>query len=740
MLSLTDPITNIPLIGPNYADKLHKLNIHTVGDLLHHYPIRYLDRSQFTIIQDLKDGEIATIIAEVLDFKNIYTKFGKNLQQAKVADATGQIQITWFNQSFLSRTIREGEWYAFSGRVKDYHGRLTLQAPEHERVDENSLSGWQRQGDPQKLPAGKEKFNQNTKSGSPADAIFGGVSLTGPAGSQLLPSLHTGRLVAVYPETAGVSSKWLRSRIKATLDTADITDHLAPATIQRYSLKPLSYSLTQIHFPESQDTLTLARHRLAFDELFFLQLEGTHKRHLLKQKQVSRLIQLHHQEIRHFIDSLPFKLTRAQHRATGQILEDLEKGSPMNRLLEGDVGSGKTVVAAIAAYATHLSGLKSLFMAPTEILANQHYRELTKLFAATNLSIGLRTGATKQIGEFDLTIGTHALLFDKNLSGSQAPARPPKPKAKEEEPPNNLGLIIIDEQHRFGVAQRAKLESLGDNPHRLTMSATPIPRTIALTLYGDLDVSIIDELPHGRERIKTWVVPSAKRTGAYRWIRDQIATQTAQVFVVCPLIDPSETDKLKEVKSARQEYDKLTKIFPDFKIGLIHGRLKSAEKNRAITDFKTRITQILVATPVIEVGIDIPQAAVIVIEAAERFGLAQLHQLRGRVGRGDTQSYCLLFTSTDTQTVSHRLTAMTRYHSGFKLAEIDLKIRGPGEVFGVMQHGFDALKLARLSNIKLIETTKEAATNIISTDPNLDHYPQLKVKLNLDTSPRTTLN
>jgi len=685
-LHLSDSITSIPLVGDSYAQKLTRLDINTVADLLHHYPARYIDRSLVTTIASLQDGEQVTIQAQVTDFKNIYTKFGKNLQQAVVTDATGKITITWFNQRFLEQSIRIGETYAFSGKVKSFHNHLSLSAPEHEHI-------------PTHLETDTDQPN--------------GVNI------------HTGRLVPVYPETAGVSSKWLRSRINHALKITTIQDHLPPSYPELYNLKPLTFALPQIHFPESKKSLELAQHRLAFDELFLLQLQGALKRHTWQQQHTPFQIHPKDTDIKSFIKSLPFELTAAQTSATKEILTDLALTQPMNRLLEGDVGSGKTVVAAIAIHATHLAGFKSILMAPTEILAQQHFQELQKLFNKTAIKVGLFTGSTKMEGDFDLTVGTHALLFQKLQTADLVD--------------HNLGLIIIDEQHRFGVAQRAALETLGNYPHRLTMSATPIPRTVALTLYGDLDVSIIDQMPVNRKSVKTWVVPAAKRRSGYRWIDGQIAAGD-QVFVVCPLIDPSESLKLSEVKSATEEFKKIKTAFPGRRIELLHGRLKSKEKDAIITSFKDHHIDILVSTPVIEVGIDVPNATIILIEAAERFGLAQLHQLRGRVGRGDKQSYCLLFTSTQTKTDSRRLSALTKYNSGFKLAEIDLKIRGPGQVFGVEQHGFADLKIAQISDKKLLLYTKQAAEDMINSDPNLSQEPLLKSKLNLINTPTITAN
>lgn len=657
-IALSSLVTSVPLVGQSYANKLKNLNIFTVADLLHHYPIRYLDRRHSTLIKDLQIGETVTIHAQLLNFRQIYTKSGKNLQQASIIDSSGSLTITWFNQRFLSNALRPGEKYAFSGKVREYRGQFTLSAPDFELLDTS-----------------KE-------------------------------TLHSGRLVPVYPETLGVSSKWLRSRLKLALQTTDITDHLPSNIVNSEKLLDLCAALKYIHFPDSDDHLNKAKRRLAFDELFLLQLQGAFKRKQWHQLSTPYIIKPKQSDLDTFINKLPFILTSAQVRACGEILTDLSTSTPMNRILEGDVGSGKTVVAAITFFAAFLSGYRSLFMAPTEILAHQHYQELKRLFKGTSVSVGLLTGSTKSEGYKDILVGTHALLYQTKK-------------------PEKISLIIIDEQHRFGVQQRYQLENISPHPHRLTMSATPIPRTVALTLYGDLDVSILDQMPKNRLPVKTWVVPHTKRNSAYSWIKKQITENHSQVFVVCPLIDPSQSLKLTQVKAVTDEYLSLQKIFPGLHLALLHGRLKSSEKEEILLKFKNKKTNILVSTPVIEVGIDIPSATIMVIEAAERFGLAQLHQLRGRVGRGDQQSYCLLFTSTANQTESRRLTSLTKFNSGFKLAQVDLKLRGPGEVFGITQHGFTQLKLAKLSDHKLLSQTKLAAHALLNQDPNLQSYTQL---------------
>jgi ATP-dependent DNA helicase RecG len=418
------------------------------------------------------------------------------------------------------------------------------------------------------------------------------------------------------------------------------------------------------------------------------------------------------EKISQFIADLPFILTKAQNKSIKEILSDLAYEKPMNRLLQGDVGSGKTVVAAIAMYVAYLNGLKSALMAPTEILALQHAKTIKSMLEPLGLRISTQTGSTKEkVDKPDILIGTHALLH--------------------QDMPKDLALLVVDEQHRFGVEQRAKLLKAKKTPHLLSMTATPIPRTVALTVYGELELSIIDEMPKGRKQIKTWVVPKKKRAGAYDWIEKQIRKDRIQAFVVCPLIEESESESTSEVKSAEQEYEYLkNEVYPKLKLGLLHGRMKARDKGDIVDKFRSKQVDVLVSTPVIEVGIDIPNATIMLIEGAERFGLAQLHQLRGRVGRGEKQSFCLLFTSTQYFEDMERLKAMETNDSGFKLAELDLELRGPGEMYGVKQHGFSKLRVAKFSDKSLIDKTNKMAKELIGDDPNLDNYPKLEAKLN----------
>jgi ATP-dependent DNA helicase RecG len=665
-LSLNMPIQDLFMVGKTYASRLKKLKIKTVEDLLHHYPFRYEDFRLISKISRVQPGEKVTLQGEVIACQNIYTKTGKKIQKAVVRDSSGQIEAVWFNQPFIPQALKPGLKVSLSGKVNFFGRKLSLVSPEYELVKGSSV--------------------------------------------------HTGRLVPIYPETYGLSSKWLRSRIAPVLNQLKdkIPDWLPESLKKSEGLLDLKNALRKIHFPENEEDIQIARKRLKFDELFFIQLQTLIRKKNWQKNKISHPFLINQDKILKFIQSLPFALTAAQNRAVKEILNDLKKKKPMNRLLEGDVGSGKTVVAAIALYAAFLNKLQAAFMAPTEILAQQHYQTIKALLEPLGVKIALLTGNQKlkiENCEWKIVIGTHALIYDKVKI-------------------DNLGLVVIDEQHRFGVEQRAKLIKKGKAPHLLTMTATPIPRTIALTLYGDLDLSVLEEMPRGRKKIKTWVVPWQKREAAYDWVKKQIKKNQSQAFLVCPLIEASDKESMKDIRAAAAEFSRLTnQVFPQFKLALLHGRLKTKEKEKIVNQFKNKKLHLLVATPVVEVGLDMPQATIMIIEGAERFGLAQLHQLRGRVGRSDKQSYCLLFASQKDKESRQRLQAMQKYHSGFKLAEIDLKLRGPGEIYGTSQHGFINLKIASFADADLIEKTKKAGEKII---PHLNQFPLLKGKIKKD--------
>lgn len=646
-----------------YAKRLEKLGIYKLEDFLYHIPSRYEDYSIVSKINELQAGETVTIKATVKQIQNQYLSKWKTLQKAIVADETGEIEVTWFNQPFLTKTVKEGSSLSLSGTVHAFRNKLSLQSPDYEVVDGQK------------------------------------------------PTLHTARLVPVYSETKGVTSKWLRRQVYSLLQKhkTNITEYLPQTIIEKENLMELSEALSQIHFPDSLEMMQKAKNRLAFGELLTLQLAANSRRKKWDQELKSQpfTVTSYQNQIEQFFDKLPFNLTGAQKRAVTKIYKDLVSTKPMNRLLEGDVGSGKTVVAAIAMYLAYLNGYQSVLMAPTEILAQQHFNTISLMLFPFDAKIGLATGSRKiDVNDFDIMIGTHAVLSDKvNYK--------------------KLGLVIIDEQHRFGVQQRAFLRKKGEGPHLLTMTATPIPRTVALTLYGDLELSVLDELPKGRKNIKTWLVPPEKRQGAYSWIEQQIKETDSQAFIICPFVEESEN--MQTVKAATVEFERLQKdIFPNLKLGLLHGRMTAKQKDEELQKFKNKEFDILVSTPVVEVGIDIPNATIMMIEGAERFGLAQLHQLRGRVGRGEKQSYCLLFTETRSQDTYNRLKSLEKINQGAELAELDLSLRGPGQLYGTAQHGKWFLRFASFSDLPLIEKTKHDAEKLYQ---ELDNYPLLKKKL-----------
>ncbi len=661
-MDLETPLSKLTGIGLTYAKRLEYLGLFTLEDLINHYPFRYDDFSNVSSALDAQIGQKVTLQGEIWSIKNIYTRFRKILTQAIFNDGTSPIVLTWFNSSWITKQIAVGDRLQISGKLTKYKNKLSIMAPAWERIGANVVH------------------------------LEGGI--------------HTGRLVPVYPETYGVSSKWLRTKIDQILPQVlpEIIDPL-PSQI-RDSMLPLDEALKKIHFPQNWADVEKARDRLGFDELFYVALATQKVRADWKAKPTVEAFKISEQKLKGFTDKLPFKLTAAQIRVTREITSDLKKTKAMNRLVQGEVGSGKTVVAAIAAYLTHLNKLKTLYMAPTEILAFQHYGTLTKLLEPFRMSVGIYTGSRKKTEGGDVFVGTHALLSDKL-------------DAKD------VGLVIIDEQQRFGVEQRTLLRSRAKVPHFLTMTATPIPRTVALTVYGDLDLSIIDEMPVGRKKVKTYVVPNKKRADAYKFIEKKVL-QGDSVYIITPLIEPSET--FATVKAAIVEFEKLKlKVFPNLKLGLLHGRLKSKEKEQVITDFKDQKIDILVSTSVVEVGMDVPNATIMVIEGADRFGLAQLHQLRGRVGRGGKQSYCLLFT--EDSNAASRLKNLEKIYDGLKLAELDLKIRGSGEIFGQRQSGRFEFKIASLSDLRLVEKTRQAARIILQEDPTLDKYPKLQARL-----------
>jgi len=661
-MNLQTPVATQGRVFKLYAKRLEKLGIQTFEDFLYHIPSRYDDFSLTSKINRVQPGEVVTIQGTVSEITNEFTKNFKRIQKAEIADETGTIEVIWFNQPYLTKIIHAQDKIAISGKIDWFLRKIVMQSPDYEIITSS-------------------------------------------------PAIHTGRLVPVYPETKGLTSKWIRRQTYNLIrdNRLQFTEYLPESTLKELELFSFSQAIEEIHFPKLPINAFKSRQRLAFDELFLLQLSAMHRKLNWNKNLTSNpfSVDKFNDKINEFINKLPFTLTNAQKRVVDEIFKDLALEKPMNRLLEGDVGSGKTVVSAIAMYLTFLNGFQSVLMAPTEILAQQHYQTVSKLLQPFKIKIGFATGSQKtKLKDFDVMVGTHAVL-EKGINFER------------------LGLVVIDEQQRFGVEQRALIRSKGKNPHLLTMTATPIPRTIALTLYGDLDLSILDEMPHGRKQIKTWLVPDEKRISGYSWIEKQIKETKSQVFIVCPFIEESET--MQTVKAASKEFENLQEnVFKNLKLGLLHGKMKSKDKEAILEKFRTGKIDILVATPVVEVGIDIPNATIIVIEAAERFGLAQLHQLRGRVGRGDKQSYCLLFTESKNPETLERLKAMEIHNFGAELAELDLKLRGPGEIYGTMQHGRKMLKIASFSDFDLIQKVRKEAEKIF---PNLNSFPKLLEKL-----------
>lgn len=679
------PVTALRRVNPKTAGQLERLEINTVRDLLYHFPHRHIDYSRKAKVSELWPGQEVTVEGKISESRELALgRSRRKATEAVLVDDTGSVRITWFNQGFLARTLKPGTSVAISGKVDAFNNRPVFESPEYDI-----------------LRPGQE-------------------------------AVSTGRLVPVYPLTSGLVGRTLRG-----LTSQAIEEHLknleetAPEEmLARRSLLPLASALRHAHYPDSFQSRDQARRRLAFDELLTLQLSVLSRR----QREIGLLegvsIQPGQELLEGFLSGLPFNLTDAQRRCLDQILGDMARGTPpMNRLLQGEVGSGKTVVVLVALLAAIARGYQGAIMVPTEVLAEQHFLTVTKLLSGMAditqaedlltvylealgrpMTVGLLTGSTRARprnrlkalaaeGTLDLLIGTHALIQE----GVEMP---------------RLALAVMDEQHRFGVMQRSALRQKSEeNPHTLVMSATPIPRTLTLTLYGDLDISVIDELPPGRQEIQTRYVDPERREAAYGFIRREVG-DGRQAFVVCPLVEESEAI---EAKAATDEYERLSKeVFPDLRLGLLHGRMSASEKDAVMRRFRDGELDVLVTTAVVEVGIDVPNATVMLIEGADRFGLSQLHQFRGRVGRGEHKSYCILMSENPSSQAQERLSALERTRDGFELAEIDLNLRGPGDFFGTRQSGLPNLRMARLSDRDLLDLARQEATRIMDEDPKLE--------------------
>lgn len=677
MITLQTPIADFPRIRKTTAEKLADMGLHTAEDLLWHFPFRYEDFTALTPIKDIRSGQRATFRGSVKSIGNRFAwKRRMRITEAVVSDDTGSISVVWFNQPYLTHVLKAGDVILCSGKAKRAYGRTTVASP-----------AWE-----------KEK----------PDA----------------PS--AGRIVPVYSVTKNLTVKTLRAFIRKALPAAGRIPELLPdAILKKRSLPGRADAVATMHFPETTEKLRAARARFTYEELLLIQLAVLRAKKLLKALP-AHAIPRDDAAIRAFLKQFPFTFTADQKKAAWKILKDLEHGKPMNRLLQGDVGSGKTLVAEIALFSATRAGFQAAFLAPTEILAQQHAARLREHFRNTGVALGFLTGSTAALGEekvsrksfeqavarhdVDLVIGTHALLGERLLW-------------------KRLGLIVIDEQHRFGVEQRKVLREQsmdrhGVVPHFLSMTATPIPRSLTLTVYGDLDLTVLKELPTGKKRIATKVLTGEERKTAYTKIKAMLKAGK-QAFVVYPIIDPSDT---LGVRAAREEFSALGKIFPQRELGLLHGRMKAQEKQRVLDRFTRKEIHILVTTAVIEVGIDIPDASVILIEGAERFGLAQLHQLRGRIGRAGQEAWCFLATDQDSRTALGRLKLMETIDDGFLLAEKDLEIRGPGEIFGKAQSGFTG-DLQLIGSSTLIAEAQEDAEVLLKRDPELAHAGRIRAEL-----------
>lgn len=682
--SPSDPITVLPGIGPARAEKLEKLGLTTVGSLLLWFPRDYEDRTRFTAIADAPAGDPVCISAVIATQPHLaHIRKGLDLVKVKAVDETGVLDLTFFNQPYVRNALHVGESFIFFGKADGEGPRRSMTNPAFE-------------------PAGTGRI--------------------------------TGRIVPVYPLTEGITNRLLTDCIRLVLPdlTARMEDPLPASLRERYGLIGRAAAYQQIHAPENFAELESARHRLAFEELFFLAI-GLCR--LKGRRDQSEGPDCSGGRLKDYLSLLPFPLTGAQLRAAEDCARDLAGGTPMNRLIQGDVGSGKTVVAAAAVYLTAKSGYQSALMAPTEILAEQHFRTLSELLEPAGIHAALLTGSTGvrarrdlnerlALGMTDLVIGTHALITDQ----VEIP---------------NLGLVITDEQHRFGVNQRASLTAKGTHPHVLVMSATPIPRTLALLIYGDLDVSIIDELPPGRQSVETFRVHTDKRARMYGFVRKQ-ASEGHQTYIVCPAVEeedgtsPPGSPDLQSVTAYARKLQ--TEVFPDLRVDFVHGRMKPKAKEAVMSAFSAGEIDVLVSTTVIEVGVDVPNATLMIVENAERFGLSQLHQLRGRVGRGNAKSWCILVSDARSEAAQARLKILCETNDGFRIAEEDLKLRGPGDFFGSRQHGLPQLHVASLAgDADVFRDAQEAAKALLAQDPALsaaEHQPiRAEVQRMFEASP-----
>ena len=678
---MEEKIENLKYLKKREITRLKKIGIETVEDCFYYFPNRYENFSKISKISEAEIGVPITIQGRIEKVKNLFLRGGRFLTEVEISDSSSKVRAIFYNQPFLKNIFKKGECFSFSGKIVEKRGILYLQHPIFEKIP--------------KFPY----FNL----------------------------LHTGKIVPIYPETKGVTTKWIREKISLILKNEiwRTKEFLPEKILTKLNLISLKDAIWKIHFPKKEDDIKISRFRFAFEELFLLEIEVLREKFKVKRKRAYPIkIQL--ETIRSFIKSLPFELTESQKRETWKMLKEMEKEFPMNRLLQGDVGSGKTLVATILALNCAKNDYQTAIVAPTEILAAQHYRRFLKMLEPFEKRIGILTKGYSEFGglkikkenmikkinegEVKILIGTHSLFEEKTKF-------------------QKLALLIFDEQHKFGVEQRRKLlEQQKILPHFLSMTATPIPRTLALTIFGDLDISLLKELPCGKREVEIKVILPREEKTVFEFIREK-TKEGEQVFFVCPRIEFSQKGRLfSEVKTVKEQHSLLRKIFPDLKIGILYGKMDTKEKEIVMKQFEEKFLDILIATNVIEEGIDLPQVNILVVQNAEMFGLSQLYQLIGRIGRSGKKAFCFLISHLPTKKSAQRIEALLSSKNAIELAEKDLEIRGPGELLGEKQTGKLNLKIARLTDLSLIELAREKAKEILKEDPNLKKYPGLKEK------------
>jgi ATP-dependent DNA helicase RecG len=681
---MEEKIESLNYLKKRDITRLKKLGIETLRDCFYYFPNRYEDFSNIKKISEIETDTPLTIQGKIERVKDIFLRNGKVLTEVEISDDSSQIKAIFYNQPFLKNVFKKGEFFSFSGKVVEKSGKFYLQHPIYEKIP--------------KIP--------------------------------YFQLLHTGKIIPIYPETKGISTKWIREKISLIIknEIEKVKEFLPERILKSLNLIPLKEAILKIHFPEKKEDIEISRFRFAFEELFLLEIEVLREKLKVKRKKAYPLkIQI--QTIKDFIKSLPFELTESQKRETWRMLKEMEKDLPMNRLLQGDVGSGKTLVATILALNCAKNEYQCAMVAPTEILAAQHYKRMYKILENFEKRIGILTKGHCEFsamkikkeemlekikkGEVKILIGTHS-LFEEKIQFSK------------------LALLIFDEQHKFGVEQRRKLlEKKEILPHFLSMTATPIPRTLALTIFGDLDISFLKELPSGQRKVKINVLLPKEQNQAFEFLREKLK-EKEQAFFVCPRIEISQKGRLfSEVKTVKEQAALLRKIFPEAKIGILHGRMKTKEKEIIMTQFEEKFLDILVATNVIEEGIDLPQVNILFIQNAERFGLSQLYQLIGRIGRSGKEAFCFLISHLPTKESAKRIEALLNSQNALELAEKDLEIRGPGELLGERQTGKLDLKVAKFTDLPLIELAREKAKEILREDPNLKKWKELREELRL---------